>query len=128
MSNKIIDRPKMQHPKVVTQDEWLAARLDLLAREKQLTRERDEVNRLRRELPWVKVEKNYVFDGPEGKVSLNDLFAGRSQLIVSHFMFGPQLERGMRRLLVPLRSRRRHARTSRASRCVFCYGFARAPG
>jgi predicted dithiol-disulfide oxidoreductase (DUF899 family) len=94
MSNKIIDRPKMQHPKVVTQDEWLAARLDLLAREKQLTRERDEVNRLRRELPWVKVEKNYVFDGPEGKVSLNDLFAGRSQLIVSHFMFGPQWKEG----------------------------------
>jgi predicted dithiol-disulfide oxidoreductase (DUF899 family) len=75
--------------KVVSQAEWLAARKELLAREKQLTQQRDEIDRQRRDLPWVKVEKNYVFDGPDGKEGLADLFGGRTQLIVSHFMFGP---------------------------------------
>ena len=64
--------------KVVSEAEWLVARKDLLTREKELTRLRDEVSRHRRELPWVKVEKHYVFDGPNGKQALADLFGGRS--------------------------------------------------
>lgn len=84
----------MEKRKVVSRDQWLAARRDLLAREKQLTRELDAVRALRRELPWVKVEKPYTFDGPEGKQTLADLFDGRSQLIVRHFMFGPGWKEG----------------------------------
>ena len=80
--------------RVVSRTEWLAARRELLAKEKQHTRERDALNALRRELPWVKVEKNYLFDGPDGKVSLADLFQGRSQLIIRHFMFGPGWKEG----------------------------------
>ena len=80
--------------KIVSGAEWLAARKALLAREKELTRELDALRRERRELPWVRVEKNYMFDGPEGKVSLADLFDGRSQLIVQHFMFGPGWKEG----------------------------------
>jgi predicted dithiol-disulfide oxidoreductase (DUF899 family) len=79
----------VENPRIVSKDEWLAARKQLLAEEKNLTRHRDEVNRLRRALPWTKIEKQYVFDSPNGKVTLSDLFEGRSQLIVSHFMFGP---------------------------------------
>jgi len=75
--------------KVVTQQEWIEASAELLIEEKELTRHRDEVSRLRRELPWVRGEKNYVFDGPNGKETLADLFAGRSQLITYHFMFAP---------------------------------------
>ncbi|MGC1299549.1 MAG: thioredoxin family protein [Alloacidobacterium sp.] len=74
---------------VVSQEEWLGARKAFLAEEKKLTRLRDELSRKRRELPWVRVEKNYVFDGPNGKETLSDLFDGRSQLVVYHFMFGP---------------------------------------
>jgi predicted dithiol-disulfide oxidoreductase (DUF899 family) len=85
--------PKI-NPKIVSREEWLAARRQLLAREKQHTRQHDEICKLRRELPWVKVEKNYVFDGPNGKVSLADLFDGRSQLIIRHFMFGPGWKEG----------------------------------
>jgi predicted dithiol-disulfide oxidoreductase (DUF899 family) len=81
-------------PKVVSEAEWLVARRDLLAREKELTRLRDEVSRHRRELPWVRVEKEYVFDGPDGKETLADLLDGRSQLIIYHFMFGPDWEEG----------------------------------
>ena len=81
-------------PKVVSEEEWLAARRELLAKEKQLTRDYDRVRELRRELPWVKVEKNYVFDGPGGKETLADLFAGRSQMIIRHFMFGPGWKEG----------------------------------
>src|ERR1700733_15064730 len=80
--------------KIVSEKEWLAARKNLLAREKELTRERDELTRQRRELPWVRVEKNYVFDGPNGKETLADLFAGRSQLIVQHFMLGTGWKEG----------------------------------
>ena len=80
--------------KVVSSAEWLAERKSLLAREKELTRARDELNRQRRELPWVRVEKNYVFDGSGGKETLADLFDGRSQLIVQHFMFGPGWKEG----------------------------------
>lgn len=85
---------KMANPKVVSRDEWLAARRELLTQEKQLTRQHDAVCALRRELPWVKVEKNYVFDGPNGKETLADLFQGRSQLIIKHFMFGPGWKEG----------------------------------
>jgi len=78
----------MQHT-VVSQDQWLAARKALLAKEKEFTRARDALSAERRALPWVKVDKNYVFDGPAGKQTLADLFEGRSQLIVYHFMLGP---------------------------------------
>lgn len=84
----------MEKPKVVSRDEWLAARRELLVREKQFTREYDAIRALRRELPWVKVEKNYVFDGPNGKETLANLFDGRSQLIIRHFMFGPGWKEG----------------------------------
>ena len=83
-----------KHPRVVSQVEWLAARKELLAEEKQLTHQRDAISAKRRELPWVKVEKNYAFDGPKGKETLADLFEGRSQLIVYHFMFGPEWQEG----------------------------------
>ena len=75
-------------------DEWLTARKALLAKEKEFTKARDALSAARRELPWVKVEKNYVFDGPNGKETLADLFGGRSQLIVYHFMLGPGWEQG----------------------------------
>ena len=81
-------------PRIVSREEWLAARKAHLAREKEFTRQRDELSRQRRELPWVKVEKNYEFDGPEGKESLSDLFDGRGQLILYHFMFGPDWKEG----------------------------------
>jgi predicted dithiol-disulfide oxidoreductase (DUF899 family) len=81
------------HP-VVSREEWLVARKLLLKKEKELTRQRDEISRQRRELPWVKVEKTYVFDGPNGKVTLAELFDGNSQLIVQHFMFGPDWAEG----------------------------------
>ncbi len=81
------------HP-VVSRDEWLVARKELLVKEKQLTRLHDEVARQRRELPWVKVEKDYVFDSLDGPVSLAKLFGKNSQLIVHHFMFSPQWEEG----------------------------------
>ena len=84
----------MNHAKVVSRDEWLAARKQHLKKEKEFTRLRDKLSAERRELPWVKVEKNYVFDGPGGKETLADLFDGRSQLIVYHFMFGPEWEQG----------------------------------
>ncbi len=82
--------------KVVSRAEWLEARKALLAKEKAFTREREEMSRRVRALPWVKVEKNYVFDGPppRGKVTLADLFEGRSQLIVYHFMFDPEWSQG----------------------------------
>ena len=80
----------VDNPKVVSREEWVVARKKLLAREKQLTRERDAVAAERRRLPWVKVEKNYIFDAPGGKKTLADLFDGKSQLIVYHLMFGPE--------------------------------------
>jgi predicted dithiol-disulfide oxidoreductase (DUF899 family) len=80
--------------KVVSLEEWTAARKELLAKEKRFTSERDELSRQRRELPWVKVEKSYVFEGPAGKETLADLFNGRSQLIIYHFMFGPGWKEG----------------------------------
>ncbi len=78
----------MQH-KIVSRDAWLIARNALLVEEKELTRARDRLSARRRELPWVKVEKSYAFEAPEGKVSLADLFGGRSQLVVKHVMMAP---------------------------------------
>ena len=81
-------------PKVVSPAEWTAARKKFLAKEKEFTRLRDELSRERRELPWEKVEKPYVFEGPNGKETLAELFGGRSQLIVYHFMLGPGWNEG----------------------------------
>jgi predicted dithiol-disulfide oxidoreductase (DUF899 family) len=78
----------MQH-KVVSQNEWLTARKALLAKEKEFSHARDNLSEARRALPWVKVEKNYVFEGSNGRETLADLFAGKSQLIIYHFMLGP---------------------------------------
>jgi predicted dithiol-disulfide oxidoreductase (DUF899 family) len=77
-----------------TREEWLAARLELLEAEKALTRRSDELARLRQELPWVRIDKEYRFDTDEGTASLADLFRGRSQLIVYYFMFGPEYTAG----------------------------------
>lgn len=76
-------------PKIVSIDEWIAARQALLAKEKEFTRLRDQLTAERQALPWVKIEKRYVFEGPGGKETLSDLFAGRSQLIIKHFMLAP---------------------------------------
>ncbi len=80
--------------KAVPPAEWLAARKKLMTKEKEFTRLRDELSRERRELPWEKVDKPYVFNGPNGKESLADLFNGRSQLIIYHFMLGPGWKEG----------------------------------
>ncbi len=79
---------------VVTRDAWVAARKELLAREKEFTRQRDALSQARRDLPWVKVDKPYVFETPQGKASLADLFEGRCQLVVYHFMFDPSWTEG----------------------------------
>ncbi len=84
----------MSLPQVVSRDEWLAARKELLAKEKELTRRRDALNTERRRLPMVKIEKDYVFEGPDGKVGLLDIFEGRRQLIIRHFMFDPSWDDG----------------------------------
>ena len=84
----------MTDHKVVSREQWLVARKEHLAKEKEFTRLRDQLSRERRELPWVKVETEYVFDGPGGKLSLADMFEGRSQLIIYHFMFGPEWQEG----------------------------------
>src|SRR5207244_13106654 len=80
--------------KTGTREEWLAARLELLNAEKELTRRSDELARKRQELPWVRVDKDYRFETDDGKASLADLFRGRSQLLVYHFMFGPDYTAG----------------------------------
>jgi predicted dithiol-disulfide oxidoreductase (DUF899 family) len=84
----------MPDHKIVSQDEWITARREHLAKEKEFTRLRDQLSRERRELPWVRVDKTYVFDGPRGPETLADLFDGRSQLIVQHFMFDPSWDEG----------------------------------
>lgn len=80
--------------KVVSEREWLSARRRLLSKEKQFSQARDRLNRGRRALPWVKVQKEYVFESPEGKETLAELFSGKSQLVVYHFMFGPGWDEG----------------------------------
>lgn len=84
----------IQHHPVVSPREWIANRKELLRKEKEFSKLRDELSRQRRELPWERVEKQYVFDAPSGKETLADLFDGRSQLIVYHFMFGPGWKEG----------------------------------
>jgi predicted dithiol-disulfide oxidoreductase (DUF899 family) len=90
----IMTESTIKHQKVLSEAEWLKARKKLLALEKEFTHQRDALSAERRNLPWVKVDKAYVFDGPKGKETLADLFGGRSQLIVYHFMFGPGWEQG----------------------------------
>ena len=84
----------MEPHEIVSREEWLAARTALLAKEKALTRARDALARERRALPWVRIEKPYRFEGPEGRLTLADLFGGRSQLVVKHFMLGPGWKEG----------------------------------
>ncbi|UGU16548.1 DUF899 domain-containing protein [Sinomicrobium kalidii] len=84
----------MNEHKIVTRQEWLAARLKLLKEEKELTRRSDELAQKRQQLPWVRIDKEYQFETERGKGSLRDLFQGRSQLMVYHFMFGPDYEAG----------------------------------
>jgi predicted dithiol-disulfide oxidoreductase (DUF899 family) len=93
MNTIIAETPTVNHP-VVSSDQWLNARKTLLAREKELTHLYDQIARERRALPWERVEKNYVFDTLEGRRTLSELFAGRRQLLVQHFMFGPGWEQG----------------------------------
>jgi predicted dithiol-disulfide oxidoreductase (DUF899 family) len=85
----IAEAKQMVQLNVVPHAVWIAARTELLNKEKEFTRMRDEISRLRRELPWEKVKKNYVFDGPTGKETLADLFGDKSQLMIYHFMLGP---------------------------------------
>ncbi len=94
MSKGVTSKRTIDNPRVVSREEWIAARKELLAKEKNLTKQRDAVSAERRQLPWVKVDKEYVFDAPGGKKTLADLFEGRSQLIVYHFMFGPEWKEG----------------------------------
>ncbi len=84
----------MENPLIVSREAWLSARQELLREEKALTRQRDEVSRRRRTLPWVRIDKPYVFDTTRGPETLADLFAGRSQLIIYHFMFPERWEEG----------------------------------
>lgn len=84
----------MTEHKIVDREAWVTARLELLEKEKTFTRERDALSAMRRELPWVKVDKSYAFETASGEKSLGDLFAGRSQLLVYHFMLGPDWEQG----------------------------------
>lgn len=86
--------PVTESHRIVSRDQWLAERRTLLAREKELTHLRDQIAGERRALPWVRVDKNYVFDTPAGRRTLADLFEGRRQLLVQHFMFGPGWEQG----------------------------------
>jgi predicted dithiol-disulfide oxidoreductase (DUF899 family) len=84
----------MRQPQIVPREQWLAARQRLLEKEKELTRQNDQLAEERRALPWVRVEKDYVFDGPSGKQTLSELFDGRSQLVIYHFMLGPGWKEG----------------------------------
>src|SRR2546430_6511097 len=84
----------MTKHKTGTREQWLAARLELLKAEKELTRRSDELARRRQELPWVRIDKQYTFETDEGRASLADLFRGRSQLLIYHFMFGPDYTAG----------------------------------
>lgn len=93
MAELLTSTGTQNHP-VTSPEAWLASRKELLQKEKEFTRLRDELSRQRRELPWVKVEKNYIFEGPKGEENLASLFEGRSQLIIYHFMFGPDWKEG----------------------------------
>jgi predicted dithiol-disulfide oxidoreductase (DUF899 family) len=84
----------VDHHAVVSREEWLKARIELLTKEKEFTHARERLSQQRRELPWVRVEKDYVFDGPGGRLTFSELFGGRHQLVVYHFMFVPDWEEG----------------------------------
>jgi predicted dithiol-disulfide oxidoreductase (DUF899 family) len=88
-----VTRPIVTRP-IVTREEWIAARKELLAKEKEFTKLRDQLAAERRALPWVRIDKSYEFEGERGKLSLVDLFGGKSQLMVKHFMFGPDWSQG----------------------------------
>src|SRR5947208_1768953 len=94
MTDRMKGEKTMTNHKTGTREEWLAARLGLLKDEKELTRRSDELTRRRLELPWVRIDKDYRFETDEGSASLKDLFRGRSQLLVYHFMFGPDYKAG----------------------------------
>src|SRR5437667_11454179 len=94
MTDRMKGEKTMTNHKTGTREEWLAARLDLLKAEKELTRRSDELGRRRQELPWVRIDKEYRFETDEGSALLADLFRGRSQLLVYHFMFGPDYKAG----------------------------------
>ena len=104
----------MAKHEIVSEAQWIEARRALLVEEKAWTREQDRLSERRRALPWVKVAKNYVFEGVDGAVALSDLFDGRSQLVVYHFMFGPPVGGGMPRLFATVGSGRRCAAAFRA--------------
>ena len=110
--------------RVGSREEWLAARTELLAEEKELTRRSDELARKRQALPWVAVDKDYTFETDDGTKTLADLFDGRSQLLVYHFMFGPTADgwpgRGLPGLLVHRGQSRRRRRPSPAARRDVC--------
>src|SRR5437764_12910856 len=93
MTTQLQETKTTTHP-TATREEWLAARLELLEAEKELTRRSDELAQRRQELPWVRIDKAYRFETDEGSGSLKDLFRGRSQLLVYHFMFGPDYTAG----------------------------------
>jgi predicted dithiol-disulfide oxidoreductase (DUF899 family) len=114
----------MEHPKVVAPAEWVAARKELLKKEKEFSRLRDQLSQQRRELPWEKVEKAYVFDGPKGKETLADLFGGRSQLI----MYQSWVEGRLPKLLVHLRPYRRQRGAPGSARREAGGGFASSAG
>lgn len=94
MSTTTIDTNELANHPVVSESDWIAASAEFLAKEKEFTKLRDELNRKRRALPWTKVEKNYIFEGPDGPQSLSDLFEGKSQLLVYHQMYGPDWQEG----------------------------------
>lgn len=105
----------MAYPQIVSREEWLVARQELLIKEKETTRARDRLNAERRRLPMVKIDKEYLFEGPDGKASLLDLFDGRCQLILYHFMFDPSWDDGCKSCSnlvdnLPSRLARLHAR------------------
>ena len=116
----------MTKHEVVSEQEWMAARMGLLAKEKEATRHHDELARMRHQLPWVRVSKDYTFTGSDGKKTLADLFDGRSQLLIYHFMFHPDWEEGCPSLLHPGRSHRAVPSSSGGTGCHSCGGFPRA--
>lgn len=91
---KLVTSTGTKEHKVVSEKQWIAASKALLAKEKKFTRLRDQLSQQRRNLPWVKVDKEYVFDGPKGRQTLAELFDGKKQLVVYHFMFGPDWKEG----------------------------------
>src|SRR5262245_46699727 len=93
-TEKVSRTERLTRHKVISREKWIKARKDLLAREKESTRLRDKLSAQRRDLPWVKVDKRYVFDTSKGKKTLTNLFNGRSQLMIYHFMFGPDWQEG----------------------------------